>query len=182
MMLIVAISLFSCAYDELGNGEEIKTAINVSTFSANDIGRTKINVADIPDGIDPLVFDSEDEALAYFQNNMQLLYQELPHKDGGNFVHKSEKKFPLLKTRSESSNLPPSQGIQHVDYFAGLITVNVSLQWENTLGPIDVNSWLGGVTIGSGWEQQNAEANWVYDGENDRWGIYYHIIATYKPI
>ena len=41
MMLIVAISLFSCAYDELGNGEEIKTAINVSTFSANDYWRDK---------------------------------------------------------------------------------------------------------------------------------------------
>lgn len=39
------------------------------------IGGTKINVADIPDVIDPLVCDSEDEALAYFQNNIQLLYQ-----------------------------------------------------------------------------------------------------------
>lgn len=41
ILLIVSISLFSCAYDELGNGEEIKTAINVSTFSANDYWRDK---------------------------------------------------------------------------------------------------------------------------------------------
>lgn len=153
LSLLVVIFIAACTGDNKGtnenNREELSAIENVSDESDLTITVHDITEKDIPKGLGPREFDSEDEFWAYVES---LKSEEI----------KMQAQQPVAREESlndDRSKVNPSGIVTDKKEVSGH-TVLVTIGWNKIDGKLDVSSRCLGVWSNLNWQEDAATAHW----------------------